>query len=265
MLTETACAKINLFLHITGKRPDGYHELESVVTFTRGGDVLHAEEARLLSFGVSGPFAGGLPADEGNLVMRAAQALQEAAGVKKGARLKLEKNLPVASGIGGGSADAAAALRLLSRLWKLDTPLEKVARVLGSDVAACLSQHSAWMSGVGDILAPAALPPLFLLLVNPGVSVLTKDVYARVSPPYRKAVARPARVDMAWLAAQHNDLETYVPEAAEALRWLNKQPGCELARMSGSGATCFGIFKDMPSLRAARAKCEWWSYADEAQ
>lgn len=276
MFTERAPAKINLFLHLTGRRPDGYHTLESALAFTDVGDVLHAQPADTLSLRVTGPFAPQLAADEDNLVLRAARMLQQATGTRAGAALTLEKHLPVASGIGGGSADAAACLRLLARLWGLALSLEAlqtIARPLGSDVPACVAATSALATNLGERLRPLSIPALHLLLVNPGSPLLTAEVYRAAAPPYRAPlVAIPATLTLDFLRTAHNDLQppamALLPQIGGVLSALSAAPGCLLARMSGSGATCFGVFTDAQAARAAqslfRTRNGYWAYAATA-
>jgi len=272
-----APAKLNLFLHVTGRRPDGYHLLDSLVAFADCGDVLRARDAADLSLTIGGPFAAGLAADSDNLVLRAANALATQAGVPAHARLELEKHLPVAAGIGGGSADAAATLRLLIRLWRIapdPTALEQLALRLGADVPACLASRPVRMAGVGEHLAPApALPECFVLLVNPGVPVATKAVFqARTgpfSPPAHLPEGWPDAATMAaGLATLTNDLESparsLCPVVGDVLASIAAQPGCLLARMSGSGATCFGLFASLEAARQAAGATNrpgWWVWA----
>lgn len=278
--TEHAAAKVNLYLHVVGRRADGYHLLDSLAVFPGAADVLHATSAATLTLSVVGPCGAGLAADGDNLVLRAARALAQAAGVSAGVRLVLDKRLPVASGIGGGSADAAAALRLLARLWEVrlgSHELVAVAGSLGADVPVCLDSRPARMQGVGDVLLPApALPPCGMLLVNPGVAVATPAVFrartgAFSTPAPLPAAWASARAMAADLASVGNDLEppalALCPAIAPALAWLRAQPGCLLARMSGSGATCFGLFAE-PSAAcalAARAPASWWSWGGAMQ
>src|SRR3954468_6142657 len=181
MLSECASAKINLHLHVVGRRPDGYHLLDSLVVFAGAADALTVEPSDGLSLAVAGPFAAGLYGEADNLVLRAARALAAHAGVPATGRLVLEKNLPVASGIGGGSADAAAALRLLARFWGVDVgqeALAAIAALLGADVPVCLAGRAAVMSGIGEIRAPAPpMPAAGMVLVNPGVAVSTPAVF----------------------------------------------------------------------------------------
>ena len=268
-LIEPAPAKVNLFLHITGRRADGYHLLDSLAVFAGVGDVLRGEVAGELNLEVCGPFAAGLSGEPDNLVLRAARALGS-----HGARLVLEKNLPVASGIGGGSADAAAALRLLCRLWRLAPPdLAAIALALGADVPVCLVSRPSRMGGVGERLdATPRLPPCGLVLVNPGVAVATADVFrAR-----RGDWSPPAELPPGWanaalmardLRALRNDLEPSAialqPVIGEVISALAAVPGCHLARMSGSGATCFGLFDDPVEAEAAAVRLRrpnWWTW-----
>ncbi len=275
-LTEAAPAKVNLTLHVTGRAPDGYHLLDSLVVFGPAADRLHAEPAETLTLELTGPFAAGLAAEADNLVLRAARALAGWAGRVAGAALVLEKTLPVASGIGGGSADAAAALRLLARLWDLHpdpATLAALAAGLGADVPVCLASRPARMAGIGEVLSAApTLPPCGLLLVNPGVAVATVDVFrARAgafSPPAVLPSGWPDAAAMARdLAALSNDLEApalaVCPAIAPVLAALRALPGCRLGRMSGSGATCFGLFDDAAAAEAAAARLPdgWWRSA----
>jgi 4-diphosphocytidyl-2-C-methyl-D-erythritol kinase len=276
-LTEAAPAKINLYLHVTGRRADGYHLLDSLAAFAEVGDLLHAEPADLLSLRVEGPFAPALAGEPDNLVLRAARALAAEAGVTSGARLVLEKRLPVASGIGGGSADAAAALRVLCRLWRLALPLAVLARLaasLGADVPVCLAGRTARMGGIGERLEPApSLPPCGVLLVNPGIAVATAEVFrVRQGAWSELATLPPAWDDAAAMAADlaklRNDLEPAAvalrPAIRDVLAALAATPGCLLARMSGSGATCFGLYAASAAARLAAGRIQgsgWWSWA----
>jgi 4-diphosphocytidyl-2-C-methyl-D-erythritol kinase len=266
---ELAPAKLNLALHLVGRRPDGLHLLDSIVAFPSLGDTVEAEPARGLSLTLDGPFARDLDAGAGNLALRAALLLR-APG--RGAALRLVKSLPVAAGLGGGSADAAATLRLLARLWGVPLPGPAVVLGLGADVPACLAGGPARMRGVGERLEPLTLPPFWVVLANPGVPLATADVFRRCAAPENPPLpAVPAFADAAalagFLAAQRNDLEApaiaEAPVIAEVLAALAALPGCRLARMSGSGATCFGLFAaEGPALDAAavlrRARPAWW-------
>ena len=265
-----APAKINLTLHVTGRRADGYHLLDSLVVFAACGDRIHARADRQLHLTVTGPAAAGVPADSGNLVIRAAQAL----GPGRGAALVLEKHLPTASGIGGGSADAAAALRALAQLWKVALPDAAAVLSLGADVPVCLASRAARMTGIGEGLADVPpLPPVWLVLANPGVPVATPAIFAALRQTCNAPMPRhiPAFADAAalaaWLAAMRNDLEPAAaalqPVIGTVTAALTAQPGCLLARMSGSGATCFGLFgnaaaADDAARTLVREKPAWW-------
>lgn len=270
MIREPASAKVNLCLHVTGRRADGYHLLDSIVVFAAVGDVVTAEAAPALSLAIRGPMVAGLDAGDDNLVLRAARAF----GADRGARLGLEKHLPVASGIGGGSADAAAALRALARLWGQPLPGADAVLALGADVPVCLNGRAVRMQGVGEVLSP--LPPLpraWLVLANPRQGVSTPAVFRALKR--RDHPALPALpggfADTAalagWLQQTRNDLEpaaeNLLPVIGQVRAALAAQPGCLLARMSGSGATCFGLFGDEPAARAAEAALQqtnpgWW-------
>ena len=262
MLRETAPAKVNLYLHIVGRRADGLHLLESLVAFADAGDALRAERADRLSLEAAGPFAGSLAGEADNLVLRAARALAPG----RGARLVLEKNLPVAAGLGGGSADAAAALRLLSRLWGVEADLEALAAGLGADVPVCLAGATCGMAGIGEGLTPLPdwpVPPL--LLANPGVALPTPAVFGARRGPFRRS--RPWPRTMAELAGCANDLTeaaiSLAPGIADTLAALEALDGALFARMSGSGATCFAAFANRAARDRAREALRaqqpgWW-------
>ncbi|MCC6717021.1 MAG: 4-(cytidine 5'-diphospho)-2-C-methyl-D-erythritol kinase [Acetobacteraceae bacterium] len=272
-LSEIARAKVNLFLHVVGRRDDGYHLLDSLAVFPAVGDVLRAVPADDMRLAVEGRFAAALAGEADNLVLRAARLLAEETGAAAGARLVLEKHLPVASGIGGGSADAAAALRLLSRLWRVRVPAALAVR-LGADVPVCLAQAPARMAGVGEDLSPApALPAFGMVLANPGIAVATPAVF-RARAAGGAGFSAPARLPAGWtdaaamardLSAIGNDLQdaavALCPAIGDVLAALEALPGCRLARMSGSGATCFALF-DSPAPAAAAAAAlsrpGWW-------
>ena len=274
MLTEVAPAKVNLFLHVLGRRSDGYHLLDSLVVFPGAADHLTAEAADDLQLTVTGPHGAGLAAGADNLVVRAALMLADHAGVPARAKLVLDKRLPIASGVGGGSADAGAALRLLDRLWGLGAApdLHALAAKLGADVPACLLSRPVLMGGVGEVLCSSPrLSSCGMALVNPGVPVSTPAVFkARL-----ERFSAPASLPDAWMDVDvmvaalhplHNDLQdaavTLCPPIGVVLTWLQAQPGCLLARMSGSGATCFGLFRDGPvaATAASAAPALWWSW-----
>jgi 4-diphosphocytidyl-2-C-methyl-D-erythritol kinase len=264
-IVEAAPAKLNLDLHVLGRRADGYHELDSTVVFTALADRLEARPAASVSLAVEGPFAGAVPPGPDNLVLRAAAALRAAGGVATGAALRLTKAIPVAAGLGGGSADAAAALRALRRLWRpdLDDPtIRRIALGLGADVPACLIARPLRLGGVGERLAPfAGMASHAVVLVNPGIALATRAVFAE-----RRAHEGGPRVAADWRHGR-NDLEPaairLAPAVGEVLTALRRRPGCRLARMSGSGATCFGLFDDPAAAEASAAalaadRPHWW-------
>lgn len=287
LVSEFAPAKINLALHVTGRRADGYHTLDSLVVFAAIGDTVEAvpaPEAASPSLSIAGPFAAGLDAEPDNLVLRAAEAYAARGGAIAGFDLRLDKQLPVASGIGGGSADAAATLRLLARIAPLPhpatDPCATIAPTLGADVPMCLRSTPLRATGIGEALAPVTgLPRLPMVLVNPRLAVSTPAVF--------KALARrdnPSLADLPvafadaaalarWLETTRNDLEApaiaLIPAIAEARAAMAATAGCLLARMSGSGATVFGLFPDDASAaRAATALASahpgWWVAATHA-
>lgn len=257
---EVAPAKLNLGLHVRGRLPDGRHVIETLFVFCTDGDRLSAGAADELSLEVTGFFAGELGATEDNLVMKAARALADKAGTQQGAAITLGKRLPVASGIGGGSADAAATLRLLTSLWQIDPAhASAVAPDLGSDVPACLLSFPVRGEGAGDRLTPVSLPDLSgkpVLLVNPRVQLQTAEVFAGWDGVDHGELGD-------W-SESRNDLQVsavrLVPQIETVLAWLAAQPGAEFVRMSGSGATCFAIFEsEQQRDRAVEAvPREWW-------
>ncbi len=273
---EVAPAKVNLYLHVTGRRDDGYHLLDSLAVFGPAADAVRAEVGEGLNLVVDGPFGAALVDEPDNLVLRAARALAELMEREPHAALALTKRLPVASGIGGGSADAAATLRALNALWGCrldDYALADLAADLGADVPVCVASRPKRMQGVGEVLLPAPLlPPCGLLLVNPGVALPTPAVfkaYAASGAGFTPAAVMPA----AWadahamaraLVAMRNDLEPAAmelcPVVGEVLEALRALPGCLLARMSGSGATCFGLFASASAARggALALAGPWW-------
>lgn len=274
---ELARAKINLALHVLGRRPDGYHELDSIVAFADIADRLTFTEAGDWGLDIVGPFAQGLPNGPDNLVLKAAHRFAVTyPDLSRAYRITLEKNLPVASGIGGGSADAAATLLALSRLWdgaQEAAGLEAIAATLGADVPACLRCTSSFGGGTGAELVDAPrLPAAGVVLVNPGIALSTPEVFGR----RRGAFSSPARftdppADARALAdllrIRRNDLTPgaveRAPVIAATLVALERSPGCRLARMSGSGATCFALFDDAMAAEAAAAALRaehtrWW-------
>jgi len=271
---ELAYAKVNLFLHVTGKRADGYHLLDSLAVFAGVADRIEFAPSDTLTLAVTGPFGPELAAEPDNLVLRAARMLAAASGVSPAGALTLDKRIPVASGIGGGSADAAATLRLLCRVWRV-TPdsLDRIAVDLGADVPVCLRNRPFRMRGVGEILTPApSLPECGLVLINPGVPLATVSVFRARSGDYSPEATLPAGWGTAAamavsLSELTNDLETpaisLVPAIRDVLHAISRARGCLLARMSGSGATCFGLFASPEEAAAAAAELArpgWWSW-----
>jgi 4-diphosphocytidyl-2-C-methyl-D-erythritol kinase len=274
-VAEQAPAKVNLDLRVTARRPDGYHELDSIVTFAAWADRLTFAPAHQLELELRGPFAAALTAQPDNLVLRAARRLADRAGCASHARITLDKRIPVAAGLGGGSADAAGTLRGLCRLWRLELTLAdllQLALELGADVPVCLVSRPARIRGIGERIEPLELPALDLVLANPNQAVPTAQVFAAVGPiGSARGRDRPVPGDRAglltWLCVRGNDLEApasrLAPAILQVIEALHAQAGCRLARMSGSGATCFGVFDDAPAAaRAARAlrrtRPDWW-------
>jgi 4-diphosphocytidyl-2-C-methyl-D-erythritol kinase len=279
-LVEDAPAKVNLTLRVLGRRADGFHEIESLVAFAGVGDRLSLAAGGDLTLTVRGPSAAAAGATADNLVLKAARALADRVPTVGAGSFDLEKRLPVAAGLGGGSADAAAALRLLARANKLaadDPLLYAAARATGADVPVCLDPRTRLMRGIGEILSgPLKLPPLQGVLVNPGVALPTRAVFARWKPPAAPVVPADLTVLTAmikrdqllrFLLSQKNDLEApaiaLAPAVADVLLALQSQPQCELARMSGSGSTCFAIFRSAAdAIKAAEAVHAahpgWW-------
>jgi 4-diphosphocytidyl-2-C-methyl-D-erythritol kinase len=281
--TEFAPAKVNLTLHVLGRRPDGYHEIESLVAFAGIGDRLMFAPGGQLQLEVRGPTGAAAGASADNLVLRAAQELGERIKGLRLGRFILDKQLPVAAGLGGGSSDAAAALRLLAQANGLapdDDRVRAAAQATGADVPVCLDPRARMMRGVGEILSdPLHLPELPTVLVNPGVAVPTKDVFAALGAPALTgppdpdefiAIDADAASLVPLLAGRRNDLQTPAiklqPIIADVLLALERSANCLLARMSGSGATCFGLFGSSGTAEEAARRLEaahpdWWVHA----
>jgi 4-diphosphocytidyl-2-C-methyl-D-erythritol kinase len=285
VLSETAPAKVNLTLRVLSKRPDGYHELESLVAFAALADQLTLRLDAPLALSLSGPTAEQAGPVADNLVLKAVRLLSERiAGLRFGA-FELIKRLPAGAGLGGGSSDAAAALRLVARangLALADPRLAAAALASGADVPVCLDPQPRMMRGVGDVLsAPVALPTLSAVLVGPGFPLATKEVFAalglaagerRGEPCADVTILHEPDALFAFLALHPNDLEApalkLAPAIASLLTTLRAQPGCRLARMSGSGATCFGLFVSKAAAETAArnlkaAQPRWWVQATE--
>ncbi|MBC6437068.1 MAG: 4-(cytidine 5'-diphospho)-2-C-methyl-D-erythritol kinase [Rhodobacteraceae bacterium] len=266
--SRLAPAKINLALHVTGRRADGCHLLDSLVVFAGTGDWLHVTPAQDVSLQVLGPRAAGVPTGPENLVLRAATLFDS----QRGVRICLEKHLPHAAGIGGGSVNAAAALLSLAELWNLPLPKSERILALGADVPVCMAGRPTRMRGIGEVLAKVpALPTIWLVLANPGVAMPTAPVFRGMKTVDGSGLIPPAWKGfddfVAWLSTQRNDLEAparaLAPGIDIALAAISDQPYCALARMSGSGATCFGVFASEPAacraataIRAAYPR--WW-------
>ncbi len=279
-LADFAPAKVNLTLHVLGRRTDGYHEIESLVAFADVGDRLTLAPGGALALDVSGPTAEAAGTGGDNLVLTAARALAERIDGLRLGQFRLDKQLPVASGLGGGSSDAAAALRLLAGMNGLsldDARVRAAAMATGADVPVCLEPKARMMRGIGEVLSdPFVLPELPAVLVNPGVAVPTRDVFKALAAP---ALASPAGPDdffqinadaaalVSILAARRNDLEIPAiklqPVIADVLAALQGCGDCLLARMSGSGATCFGLFGSAGAAQEvardlSARQPDWW-------
>lgn len=263
-----AAAKINLCLHVTGQRPDGYHLLDSLVGFADIGDRLEFTAGDRLGLSLDGPFGAGLAADQDNLVLRAAHLFQ----TRDGCAIRLEKHLPISSGIGGGSADAAAALHGLAHFWNRPLPDLKAQLSLGADVPVCVYGKPVRMQGIGEQLTPAKLPDLPVVLVNPGVAVATPRIFqqlaSKTNPPLAPLSSGTHDLEQMihWLSRQRNDLQAAAvdeqPVIADVLQEITGT-GALLTRMSGSGATCFGLFASRDSARKAAQMLrgrhpDWW-------
>lgn len=281
---QEAWAKLNLYLHVVGRRADGYHLIDSLFVFLDVCDDLVISESDRIELIVDGPYCGALGDPKNNLVMVAATTLAKEAGISLGARIRLTKNLPLASGVGGGSADAAAAMRGLREVWSLDFSDEDLMRIgldLGADVPSCIGSRAAAVSGVGEIVEPISdMPDFAVLLVNPLVEISTAQVFAELKnrgDSFSEAATLAADLCdfsrlVAEIAARKNDLEApaigIAPVIGQLLNELKTLPGCSLARMSGSGATCFGLFEEIESARRAAEifrdqHPDWWITATQ--
>lgn len=267
VLTHIAPAKINLALHVVGKRSDGYHLIESLAVFAEDGDHLSAEPADADDITVAGRYAAQVPLGEANLIIRARDLLRDRFGeaATPPVALRLEKHLPVASGIGGGSSDAATTMRMLAQLWKLETEEAELAQLglqLGADVPMCLAGRPLLARGIGEEIEPLKrFPALFVVLVNPGVPLATAHVFQALSRADNETmpiISADGNADAVidWLVGTRNDLEepamSLAPEIGDVLQAL-RDGGAAVARMSGSGATCFGIFRSKAEAERAAA------------
>jgi len=270
-----ANAKINLALHVVGQRDDGYHLLDTLVAFANVADILEFTPAEKTNLSISGPQSSDLEPDKDNLVLKAATLLKTHVGRDDlHANIRLEKNLPIASGIGGGSADAAATLKALNELWQLElspSALAELALKLGADVPMCLHGQSLRARGIGEDIAPLAMPSMPLVLVNPKIAVSTPEIFrllaTKENPPLPPFDDHSTTAElMAWLEQAVNDLEKpaieMVPEIATCIEALT-DAGARIARMSGSGATCFGLFETSSAAERAQTVIakqhpNWW-------
>lgn len=276
-VTVQARAKINLYLHVLARREDGYHELDSLFVFGELADVIEVKPGRSLRLKAKGPFAKELPVDKDNLVLRAARLLADAVETKPKAAITLTKNLPIAAGLGGGSADAAATLRALAALWQV--PPEAVDLTLlglgiGADVPACLLSEPCYVGGIGERIAPVAeLPSFPMVLANPGIALPTVSVFGARKQEFSKRSRfrrMPINTDelVVRLKNRRNDLQApaieLCPAIADMLQAIEATEGCRLARLSGSGASCFGIYRDLADAEDAAALLKrrgWWAEA----
>jgi 4-diphosphocytidyl-2-C-methyl-D-erythritol kinase len=273
----SAPAKLNLFLHVGERRDDGYHALESLIAFTEVADCIKIAPASELEVLATGRFSRALPHKHDNLVFKAARALQRHMQVSHGATIMVEKNLPIAGGIGGGSADAAAVLRGLDLLWELHTPVKQLVALaadLGSDVPVCLLSQPCWVQGRGEVLTPIPpLPRLSTVLVNPGVALPTPHVFAALNARTGTgSMHPPGKLKTLWdvlefLGDATNDLEApacqIAPAIQDVLTAFDQEPGCALAQMSGSGSTCFALFHEHEFAQGAAERIAqdhpgWW-------
>ncbi|MDX1975817.1 MAG: 4-(cytidine 5'-diphospho)-2-C-methyl-D-erythritol kinase [Rickettsiales bacterium] len=271
-----APAKLNLFLHVVGKRADSFHLLESLVVFTAFGDRVTIDPHPHLALDIDGPLADALHSEPNNLVWRAARLLADAFGKPDNIRITLEKHIPIGAGLGGGSSDAATVLMALAQWWGIDPQhpnLVTIAGQLGSDVPVCLNRTLSWMAGVGEQTRPIASTfSMPVLLANPRKTLITADIFRRYGDAFSPSVAPPSdgmtsEQLLEYITPMQNDLEQaaiqLVPEIAQLVSVLQNLPGCKLARMSGSGATCFGLFTNQAALQAAHQQIththpQWW-------
>lgn len=258
-----APAKINLYLHIVGRRDDGYHLLESIFVFMQWGDEVIVKASNTISLTITGPASTPLKyfSPEQNICYRAAKLLQQKYNVSAGAHIHVVKNIPVSAGLGGGSSDAATTLKLLNQFWELQLSIETLCALgatLGADVPACIHATPAFVSGVGEKITPITLSEknIFVLLVNPNHALSTQKIFQHYRDDHAAFTeSRTHQTNLDWIATQRNDLEKYamlsLPMLSELLDAIARQSGCVFSRMSGSGATCFGIFNQLSLLKDA--------------
>ena len=279
MLEEKASAKVNLCLQVVGQKSNGFHLLDSIVGFTEFGDHLSFKKSDELELTAKGAFSDQIPLDKSNLILKAAELLRKINNIKTGAHITLTKNLPPSAGLGGGSSDAAATIRGLSRLWGTDLPEIDDLMKIGSDLPVCINQKTQHMKGFGEVLEEInTFPNLPILLVNPLKKVSTQTVFRMLknkkNPPLSKyeKLFQAKKDWINWLLLQRNDLmEPAVkvePVISEVLRLISKQISVEKVSMSGSGATCFGIFEnkhdcDLAMKRVRLERPDWWSVSTE--
>ena len=281
-----APAKVNLYLHVTGLRDNGFHELDSLVVFAESHDLITFRPGAGITFSLSGPMSHILKkTNNDNIVLKAARALAKRVGTDRvrGVEIQLEKFLPVAAGIGGGSADAAATLKGLSKFWEVDIDKQEImeiARSLGADVPVCFEGRSAFFSGIGENITPISnFPELSILLVNPGVEILTSRIFNERKGPYNemerlKKIPKEKKNFFLEIKKRRNDLEpvacSIAPIIKQVLESISSNFGCRIARMSGSGSTCFGLFDDITYARKAalevkHANPDWWVVAGKTR
>lgn len=273
-ISYNAFAKVNLYLHVCGKRSNGYHELDSLIVFAETGDRIVVSKASELTLSLTGPLGPLLENEPDNLVLQAARSLQQLCSVKDGAAITLEKHLPVAAGIGGGSGDAAATIKALCKLWDVSPDpvgLHELALSLGADVPICLDGRAAHVAGIGEEITAQEIPNCWMVLVNPGVAVSTPSVFKARTGGFRGANPMTEQVKfpdfIQALKERHNDLMEpaigLAPVIETVLNVLQEQKGCALSRMSGSGATCFALFEEEIDAENAKKMIKnrhvsWW-------
>lgn len=261
-MTQTYCApaKVNLMLHITGKRADGYHLLNTLISFIDLADFVQIEETDSYALSVDGPFASHAPAGEDNLVTKAVRAMEQASGKRAGVSVTLTKNIPAGAGLGGGSADAAATMHALNERWGNPFTLYQLQEIglkLGAELPVCLAGGAHFVSGIGEIVRPAQIPSFDAVVVWPGKKLATKDVFAVYQGGYAKPVAMPDKISGSWISMQRNDLTDAAIQLQPVIRAVIAETG---GRMSGSGSAVFAITADPKKMAAdlAATHPDWW-------